>query len=1720
MTQANLWLPGFEFGDALLGSAPQPDYTPIEPVQLGEQVKQEASMAALPVSETTIPCESNPSVESFDEPTAPASIQAKVAAAQESCLAQPPWPKLLPDTHRDLKGQVTKFDANVEAIGLLRQLEAEGTAPDTQQREILNRYTGWGGIKHPFDSWPGTDWVQRAKQLKTLLSDDEFESARGSTLNAHFTPVSIVDHLWSALRRIGFAGGRILEPSAGVGYFLGAMPSDIAQRSSVTAVELDNLSARFLNVLYGSHAKVLHMGFEKANLPESYYDLVISNVPFGNYGVGDLRRKAYSDWAIHNYFKGRSLDLVRPGGLVAIITSAFFMDGQSETVRSLIARKAKLLGAIRFPAGTFADIANTDVVADLVILQKRTSTEILTQEERELWVHTATLLDEDGEAMHVGSYNATQRVNNYWLERPKAVIGVWSPTSRNQGQAIVPKLPKEADLSVEIEGAVKLLPESIYAPATQQTKEVMLSVADASKAVLPGSFVIQDGDIYRFNGHSVDNTGFKGKKAERIAGLARIRDTAQALIKEQCKSNADDAVMASMRYELNVRYDSFVAKHGYISTKGNRQAMASDPTWPLLMSLEFFNQEDETATKADIFFERTIFSTEMPKSAETAEDALAICVAELGCIDVDFIGRLLADDGNRVLSGLAATGAVFVDPVSMSYQVATEYLSGNVREKLAVAQTAGPAFDRNVHALEKSLPADLGPTDIDVIPGAVWIPTDVTEAFLKYLVDEEWRGLGWTTLKIKHESATGTWSVITSGPIGIAMGVTWGTQRVNGFTLFEKSMNQQDAEVFDQLADDTKVLNAVETAQARLKQDELRLEYGRWIWADDERAKQLCRIYNDKFNCWALRQFDGSRLRLPGYSKSLGLREFQLNAVARISTGCNTLLSHVVGAGKTITMVCGSMELRRLGIAKKPFHVVPNHCLMQYCAEFMRAYPNASLLMATKADFEKDKRQAFAAKCATGNWDAVVLTHSMFERIGADQAIVQDYLERTLNELRSVKESSALDRTAARAVNRFVKDWEARLEKLQAIWKKDQLISLTETGCDWLFFDECHVAKNLFRISGMKSIAGLSNSNSQRSFDLLLKCMQLMRLHGDKERGLCFSSGTIISNTMAEMHVAQRYLQPFVLEKAGLDKFDSWAAQFGRAVNSMEVSPDGSSFRMNRRFKQFVNMPELMGLFRQVADVQTKEMLKLPVPKLVTGSHQICVVKPSQEVKEYVASLVERAEAVRNRLVKPDEDNMLAITGDGQKAALDMRLINPHAKFDPQGKIARCVDIVFRIWEQTAGFKGTQIVFSDMGTPTGRSLNVYEDIRKRLVAKGIPQHEIVFIHEANTDQAKSALFARVRAGTVRVLIGSTSKCGMGTNVQTRLYAVHHLTTPWRPSDIEQRDGRIERQGNTCEEIEVWRFVTEGTFDAYMWQTLTAKAGFIAQVMSGNAEMRSVEDAMMATLSYDEVKAIACGNPAVREKAMLDAEIMGLSLKQKHHNESVWKAKEDLWRLPMRIAENKRLAIEFAKFHEEIMAGQKLGAVIEVNGKKFSDYEKVEKIITLSIQELRTLVKAGVFSGERLIGTLCGVDLFFMQSFGRNFEIVARSKSTGVKSPMGGYATGNSIIRKVAELGPHMAVQASDHEGRVQYLTQQQPVLERMTQTVFADSERLVELRARSRKIALDLGLLKDMAGADGVAGGTDIKSALAADLVIEEVADEVTAEATEDNEELLLAEMF
>lgn len=1732
---ANMWLPGFDpcdglFGDLVLEEAPalqatheeppvsiptpQPEpVCELSPFTDGDDatpVTQERAVDPEPKNTTEA------DLEPIHKPAVLTSVISKRASKTRAVRTTAPWPQLQPSLHANLGGVVSKFNANVEAIKVLRELESAGTTPTEAQRSTLNCYTGWGGIKQPFDVNVHSEWTERALSLRGLLSEQEFESAKGSILNAHFTPIDLVGSVWSILRKLGFNGGKVLEPAAGTGLFLGAMPSDIAQASEVTAVEIDNLTARFLKTLYGHEARVIHSGLEKANLADGSFDLVVGNVPFGKYGVADLRRAYYSDWSIHNWMVARAIDLVRPGGLVAVITSSHFMDSTETKRRDALARRAKLVAAFRLPEGTFRSIASTEVMTDLVILQRREIGEYATPEEIAAWVPCTKLVDANGKVMRYYEYRDHEfhNVNSFWMNQRDNVLGYWKLETGRQGISVAVQTQEPEKVPTVLLTAAEASVKEVYVQVDTQEQEIALQVDHAAMTEMPpGSFVVEDGEIHRTTGHSLMKQPMQSAKARRITGLCEIRDTLRVLLAEQSKVDADEGLMVQLRERLNTQYDRFVNKMGYISDKANRYAMASDPSWPLLLSLEYYDEETESAAKADIFFERTCRPSLTPTTAETPQDALSISLAETGCVDADFIGKLLARDPDDAIQSLMASGDVFMDPVNGDYLAANEYLCGNVRAKLDAAKDAGMAFHRNVKALEAVMPADLKPTEIDVIPGAIWIPSSDYKQFLIDLMKAEVGGARHVHDQFKVEYTSGkSWTAVGPWASTTTMTATWGTLRVNGYDLFQALLNQTDVEVRDSDGNGGYITNAVETAKARQKQDEIKAQFIDWLWTDDERTQRLVRIYNDRYNVWAQRKYDGSRLRLPGYSNGLTLRQHQLNAIMRIATGYNTLLAHVVGAGKTVTMVCGSMELRRLGIAKKPVHVVPNHCLMQYTAEFMRAYPSAKVLMASKEDFEKANRQAFVARVATGNWDAVILTHSMFERICSDPDYVTDHVKSLVAEIDAMKASG--DRSAQRALVRIKKDWEARLEKMQAAWKKDTHIFFSQTGIDYIFFDEAHVAKNLARISSMKNIAGLSNSNSQRSFDLFLKTQQVMHARAGRESGIVFASGTIPSNTLAEMHTFQRFLQLETLKKLGLDSFDAWSAQFGRVVNSLEVSPDGSSFRMNKRYKQFANLPELMGIARQVFDIQTKDMLKLPTPPLVTGAHQIAVAKPSDVVKDYVKDLVERAEKIRNRQVDPSEDNMLAVTGDGMRAALDMRLISGAYAFDENGKVAMCLNNVHRIWESSAGIKGTQIVFLDLGTPTGKGFNLYEDMRKRLIAKGIPSAEIAFIHEAKTDAAKATLFAMVRSGRVRVLFGSTAKCGVGTNIQKRLIGCHHLSTPWRPSDIEQRDGRIERQGNTCDAIEIWRYVTEGTFDSYMWQTLTSKAGFIAQVLSDKAESRTVEDALMAALSYDEVKALACGNPAVREKATIDAEILSLGLKEKNYRDAQFNARNTLWQLPQMIREAKERAVAFGQFAQAVEQSADKPLELIVNNRSYKDREQIEKIITLSIAALvEEKAKDAV-----VIGAVPGGNIEFRPQWMGGHKITLSSANGKAVVEIGSYMKGATVLEHLTKARAEVIARAKELEGKVQYLNTQEPVLKAVIEREFPDAQRLKELRERSRAIALEMGLLKDTEGTVGVGDGP-IKSSLAASVAEAEGDGVVDPETADENEAECLMEL-
>lgn len=1434
------------------------------------------------------------------------------------------WPKLqiaVPN------GEVGKYDANVAAIKLLKVLKAEDRLPTADERPVLNAYSGWGSLGQKFAAYE-PQWRSRIEALDALLSEAERESVRASVNNAYYTPQAVVDAVWQVVERLGFKGGRVIEPSAGTGFFIGAMPTAVAKRSSVTAVEIDTISAGITEKLYGPYGATVHAcGVERAPLVDGFYDLAIGNVPFGSYQVADAKHKKYSRFSIHNYFFAKALDLVRPGGLVAFVTSTFTMDSQDTGVRRFLAKRARFIGAFRLPNGAFNQVAGTSVTTDVVVLQKFAPGVDGNEDE---WIGSTR-----STAQLPWEYNEARAYVNRWYEKHADRLAGKLTLVRNGYQRTL-GVELEGDLEASLLQQVAKFPEGIYHPKEQTVQPAAAARkyedAGEAKSLPPGSFIVKDdGSLWVREGEAqMVELAAAGKKAERIAGLIGVRNAARELVAGQVSSSVPGVALSRMREKLNAVYDAFVRKHGAVHDRGNRLVFGSDPSMPLLLSLEVEDENTHQVAKADIFCRRTAGGLQVVHSCNSLTDAISVVKDRSGSLDVSEMAGLLEKSEAAVRSELLEKGLAFVDPTSRELVEADVYLSGNVREKLRAAEAAHDGFEANAAALKKVIPADLAPSEIRATLGSTWIPETDYTAWIDELLGS---GVG-----VVFSANTGSWQIDVNKwerqhP---SQGtVKFGTSRIDAYTLIEQALNQQVPTIRDRdPRDDSKyVTNPAATLEARERQEALKKEFSAWVWRDDARAQRLARLYNDMFNCWAPWEPDGSHMTLPGYSQWHKLHAHQANAIWRVvAGGRNALLGHVVGAGKTLTMVCAGMELRRLGKARKPMYVVPNHMLEQFSVEFLRAYPAANILVASKADFQGDKRRVLLSRIATGDWDAVIVTHSTFERIKLAPEYLKGYIEDRVTEIVAELESLKGERGMSfRELQRAKKVWEARLERLAAGKKKDDVLSFDELGVDWLFVDEAHLFKNLYRFTKMTRVAGLPNSNAERAFDMLLKTRCVMERRGS-ECGVVFATGTPVSNSMAEMWVMQHYLQPSVLERADVGFFDAWATNFGEVVTAIELAPDGSRYRTNARFARFVNLPELMGMFAEVADVKTAEMLRLPVPE---ATREVVVAKASAALKDYVAGLVERVDRIHDGNVDPRDDNMLKVTNDGRKAALDMRLVDPDAE-DAQGsKVNLCVENVYGIWRDTAENRGTQLVFCDQSTPGKVGFDVYHDVKAKLMRKGVPEAEIAFMHDYDTDAAKERLFESVRGGSVRLLLGSTTKMGIGTNVQTRLVALHHLDAPWRPSDVEQREGRIIRQGNGNEHVKLFRYVTEGSFDSYIWQTLETKAKFIAQVMSGDRAMRTAEDLELAALSYAEVKALASGNPMVLEKAGIDAEVAKLTVLRSQHDRKQWDIKQTAAWLPERI-EKKQTFIAKLDADLAAIAAMEDGTELVIGGKRYSD----------------------------------------------------------------------------------------------------------------------------------------------------------------------------------------
>lgn len=1369
-------------------------------------------------------------------------------------------------------GAKEKFRNNMAAINLLHELEIENRLATPEEQEVLSQYVGWGGLSMAFDEHNAA-WAEEFKELYASLSPEEYRAAMESTLTAFYTPPVVIKAMYDALDRLGFSQGNILEPSCGTGNFFGLLPESM-QNSKLHGVEIDSLTGRIAKQLY-QKANIAIEGFEKTNLPDDHFDVVLGNVPFGEIRVNDSRYNAQK-FLIHDYFFAKALDKVRAGGVVMFITSKGTMDKASPEVRKYIAQRAELLGAIRLPDNTFKANAGTEVTSDILILQKRDRVMDIEPD----WVHLDT--DENGVTM-----------NRYFVEHPEMVLGEIKMESTRFG-AFEPvcKARKDIPLSELLSNAVQKINGEIPEldnEVDEISDEQELSVP-ADPNVRNFSFTLVDGRVYFRENDRMQLASVSMTAENRIKGLIQIRDCVRKLIEYQTEDYPEEMIRTEQE-NLNRLYDVYTAKYGLINSRGNYLAFASDESYFLLCSLEVLDDEGNFKRKADMFTKRTIKPHREVTSVETASEALALSIGEKARVDLPYMEQLTGKTQAELVQDLQ--GVIFKVPncEPVSYVAADEYLSGNVRNKLTVAELAAKnnaELAVNVDALRKVIPKDLSAAEISVRLGATWIPQEDIQRFVMELLTPSSYAAG--RLKVRYTPINGDWFIENkSSDMGnVKADSTYGTKRASAYRIIEDTLNLRDTRIFDYVYDEhgnkKAVFNAKETTAAQAKQEAIKQAFQDWIWKDPERRNRLVRYYNDTFNSVRPREYDGSHITFGGISPEITLRPHQVNAIAHILYGGNTLLAHKVGAGKTFEMVAAAQESKRLGLCQKSMFVVPNHLVGQWASEYLRLYPSANILVTTKQDFETGNRKKFCGRIATGDYDAVIIGHSQFEKIPMSIERQREQLEKQLDDIERGIDDVQASKGEQFTVKQLMKTRKAiktKLEKLNDTKRKDTVIDFEQLGVDRLFIDESHFYKNLYLYTKMRNVGGIAQTEAQKSSDLFMKCRYLDEITGN--RGTVFATGTPVSNSMVELYSVQRYLQYDTLAQNGLQHFDSWASTFGETVTALELAPEGTNYRAKTRFAKFYNLPELMQMFREVADIQTADMLKLPVPKV--NYHNI-KTKPSEIQTEMVASLAKRAEKVRARLVEPNIDNMLKITNDGRKLALDQRMIDPMLPDDPESKVNTCVDNVYRIWEEHADTKATQLVFCDLSTPKNDgTFNVYDDMREKLIARGIPAEQIRFIHEATTDAQKKELFGKVRSGEVRVLFGSTPKMGAGTNVQDRLIAIHNLDCPWRPSDLEQRQGRIERQGNMFPEVEVYRYVTEQTFDAYLYQLVESKQKFISQIMTSKSPVRSAEDVDEVALSFAEVKMLATGDARFKEKMDLDIQVSKLRvLKQSYLSE--------------------------------------------------------------------------------------------------------------------------------------------------------------------------------------------------------------------------------------------
>ena len=1590
------------------------------------------------------------------------------AAALDEALHAEPVPEPagnfhITDEHLGEGGAKQKYARNIEAIKTLFRLEEEHRGASAEEQEVLAQYVGWGGLADAFD--PNKDnWAKEYTELKGMLSEDEYAAARGSVLNAHYTSPTVIRAIYDAVEKMGFRSGNILEPSMGVGNFFGMLP-DTMQDSRLYGVELDSITGRIAQKLY-PQADITVAGFETTDRRD-FYDLAVGNVPFGNYKVAD---KAYNKlgFSIHNYFFAKAIDQVRPGGIVAFVTSRYTMDSKDSTARKHMAERADLLGAIRLPNNAFKANAGTEVVSDIIFLQKRDRP-----------------IDHEPDWVQLGKTEDGFAINQYFVDHPEMVLGQLTMESTQYGHDLTVAPIEGTSLADQLAEAVQHI-EGNYTAVEIAAPDV--ADAEAQRKTLPAdptvknfSYTVVDGEIYYRENSIMTQIELSDNAKGRVAGMVELRQIVNELIDQQLNDFPDEDIKASQA-KLNAAYDAFTAKYGLINDKKNARLFDDDSSYYLLCSLENLDENKNLKSKADMFTKRTIRPERTVTSVDTPSEALAVSIGEHGKVDLPYMAELLGTPGNCERITTELSGVIFKDPAAdaddpeAGWQTADEYLSGNVRDKLRMAQLAAeshPEFKVNVDALTKAQPKDLEASEIDVRLGATWLAPSIVQQFMMETFQPPYRIRYNNAITVRYSPYTSEWRISNKSATGfgdIMATETYGTRRANAYKILEDTLNLRDSRVYDTIEEDGKekrVLNQNETTLAQQKQQAIKDAFAGWVWKDPQRRALLVKKYNELFNSTRPREYDGSHIHFVGMNPEINLREHQRNAVAHVLYGYNTLLAHEVGAGKSFEMAASAMELKRLGLCQKSLFVVPNHLTEQWASEFLRLYPHAKLLVTSKKDFEPGNRKKFCARIATGDYDAVIIGHSQFEKIPLSAERQERLIQEQMDEIEeAIEEAKAQvgEHFTVKQLEKLRKSLKQKLKKLQGADRKDDVVTFEQLGVDRLFVDESQNYKNLFLYTKMRNVAGLSTSEAQKSSDMFGKCRYLDEITGG--RGVIFATGTPISNSMTEMYTLMRYLQYNTLQQKGLTHFDAWASTFGETTTAIELAPEGTGYRARTRFAKFFNLPELMAMFKEAADIKTSDQLHLPVPD---AKFETVVVKPSEIQQDMVQALSERAAEVHSGSVDPSVDNMLKITSDGRKIGLDQRLMNSALPDDPNSKLNACVNNVLRIWNDTKEQKLTQLIFCDMSTPKGDgSFNVYDDIRTKLLNAGVPEQEIEFIHNADTENKKAELFSKVRSGQVRVLLGSTAKMGAGTNVQTLLVAVHHLDVGWRPSDMTQRNGRIIRQGNQNKQVYVYNYVTESTFDAYLYQTLENKQKFISQIMTSKSPMRSCDDIDEQALSYAEIKALCAGDPRIREKMDLDVQVAKLKVLRGDFQNQKYRLEDKLLKTFPEEIQKQKTRIAALQQDSQIAAAHPQDKEnfcgMTIKGMVYDDKKAAGERLLLARQEMPN-------ADMMLLGTYRGFELNIrFDSFKNEHQAVLRAELSYPVS-LGDDARGN--ITRLDNAIDNFADRIADAENALQNLEQQKQAAEVEVAKPFAQEEELAEKSARLAELNALLNIDRD-----------------------------------------------